>query len=142
MSTQGLEMIDNTVQVTHEWLNELSERIDTPDRRRALRLLRATLHALRDRLPHEECAHLASQLPVLLRGVYYEGWRPAETPRPDNEFADFMEQVGEVYDTELGHQLSEDVSEVFRLLNDRISTGEAAHVRQSLTGELQEIWPL
>jgi uncharacterized protein (DUF2267 family) len=141
MSTQGLEMIDHTVQMTHEWLNALAHRIDTGDRRQALRLLRGVLHTLRDRLPHEESAHLASQLPVLLRGIYYEGWRPAATPRADADLASFAAAVAEHYEAGPGRRVEEDVSEVFRLLNDRISEGEIGHVRSCLPEDLRTIWP-
>ena len=73
MSAQGLEMIDHTVQETHEWLNDLAEQLGWPDKRQVLHLLRVTLAEIRDCLPHDEAAHLSAQLPVLIRGIYYEG---------------------------------------------------------------------
>jgi uncharacterized protein (DUF2267 family) len=36
------------------------------------------LHALRDRLPPEIAVHLSAQLPMLVRGIYYEGWKADE----------------------------------------------------------------
>ena len=36
--------------------------------------LRTVLHALRDRLTLEEAVQLGAQLPMLVRGFYYEGW--------------------------------------------------------------------
>ncbi|GGX66057.1 hypothetical protein GCM10007385_39070 [Tateyamaria omphalii] len=56
MSSQGLEAIDQTVHLTHEWINELSERVGYSSKRSTLRLLRAVLHILRDRLPQDEMA--------------------------------------------------------------------------------------
>jgi uncharacterized protein (DUF2267 family) len=41
--------------------------------------LRATLHALRDRLIIDEVAQLSAQLPMLIRGLYYKGWDPTKT---------------------------------------------------------------
>jgi uncharacterized protein (DUF2267 family) len=35
------------------------------------------LHAPRDRLPPEVAVHLGAQFPMLVRGVYYEGWHMA-----------------------------------------------------------------
>ena len=44
MSAKGLEVIDSTVKKTHEWINELRERLDWTSDRDALRLMRVTLH--------------------------------------------------------------------------------------------------
>ena len=141
MSAQGLEVIDETVHHTHEWINELADRIETPDRRRALRLLRGVLRAIRDHLPHEAAAHLSAQLPLLVRGFYWEGWRPARTPVHPRGRAGFLEAVTRFYDPEAGFPLEADVEEVFRLLSHRVSAGEIADIRRALPEDLRESWP-
>ena len=73
MSTTGLAVFDKTLQETNLWLKELMVRLGTDDREQAYTVLKATLHAVRDRLGPENAAHLGAQLPILLRGVYYEG---------------------------------------------------------------------
>ena len=50
MSAQGLEVIDHTVQLTHEWINEVRDRLGWSSSRDAMRLLRVTLVQLRDHL--------------------------------------------------------------------------------------------
>ena len=80
MSAVGLESIEHTVHVTHTWINELDELLGWSNKSRSYRLLRSVLQALRDWLPVNEAADFAAQLPNLLRGVYYEQWRPATTP--------------------------------------------------------------
>jgi uncharacterized protein (DUF2267 family) len=61
-------------------LNELAEELGKSDRHQAYEVLRAFLHALRDRLPVESAVKLGAQLPMLVRGFYYEGWDPAHKP--------------------------------------------------------------
>jgi uncharacterized protein (DUF2267 family) len=46
----------------------------------AYQALRGTLHALRDRLPKEEAVQLAAQLPLLIKGMYYDGWTLRDKP--------------------------------------------------------------
>ena len=73
MSATGLEVFDKTVQTTNAWLKEIMEATGL-DRRRAYRVLAAVLHALRDRLTVDEVAQLGAQLPILVRGLYYDQW--------------------------------------------------------------------
>jgi len=141
MSAQGLEVIDETVQHTHEWLNELAANIESPDRRRALRLLRAGLHAVRDHLAHAEAAHLSAQLPVPIRGFYWEGWRPANTPTRERGRDAFLAAVRANYEPRPGRTIEADLQAMLRLLNHRISSGEIEDVRRCLPEDLRAIWP-
>jgi uncharacterized protein (DUF2267 family) len=141
MSAQGLEVLEKSLQATHEWINDLAERLDTPDRRAALRLLRAVLHALRDRVSHEEAAHLAAQLPIVLRGMFYENWRPSRTPVEDRGRDAFLAEISRLYDAGPEFPLESDVEEVFRLLNLRVSAGEVADIRGALPADLRALWP-
>jgi uncharacterized protein (DUF2267 family) len=75
-----LDVVDRTVAKTDEWLREIADRGELPDAHRAYQVLRAVLHALRDRVEPNVAAHVAAQLPLLVRGVFYEGWDPAKTP--------------------------------------------------------------
>lgn len=75
MST-GLDTFDKTVQESNLWLKDVMEWLDTRDRHHAYSTLRAVLHPLRDRIGPESAAHLGAQLPMLLRGLFYEGVGP------------------------------------------------------------------
>ena len=75
-----LDVIDRTVTKTYEWLHQVAERDEFDDLNRAYQVLRAVLHALRDRVEPNVAAHVAAQLPLLVRGIFYEGWDPAKTP--------------------------------------------------------------
>lgn len=86
-------IIDRSVEKAHVWINEVAEQLGSDDHRLAYRVLRAYLHALRDRLPVNEAAQLAAQLPELIRGIYYEGWKPATTPVHYRDLADFLDWV-------------------------------------------------
>src|SRR6266849_5468487 len=93
MSATGLDVFDKTLQATHTWLDQISTQIG-PDRQLAWRVLGAVLRALRDRLPIGLAAHLGAQLPLLVRGLYYDQWRPSEEPRQMRSRDEFLAQGG------------------------------------------------
>ena len=93
MSTSGLEILDTSVQKTNIWLKDLMERLETADRHQAYMALKVTLHALRDRLSIEEAAQLGAQLPMIVRGLYYEGWRPAGKRERASSWESFMKPI-------------------------------------------------
>ncbi|WP_158888155.1 DUF2267 domain-containing protein [Amycolatopsis anabasis] len=64
----------------HEWLSAIANRLGTDDHRYTYRSLRAWLHLVRDRLTVDAAAHLAAQLPELLRGTFFDGWKPSRVP--------------------------------------------------------------
>lgn len=75
-----LDVIDRTVAKTYEWLRDVTRRAGLDDLHRSYQVLRAVLRALRDRLEPDVAAHVAAQLPVLVRGIFYEEWDPSKTP--------------------------------------------------------------
>jgi uncharacterized protein (DUF2267 family) len=91
--TTGLDVFDSTVQQTNLWLKDLMERIETDDRHLAYQALRATLHTIRDRLGPETAVHFGAQLPMLIRGLYYEGWQLTGTPKRTRHLDDFVDDV-------------------------------------------------
>jgi uncharacterized protein (DUF2267 family) len=88
-----LDVIDRTVAKTYDWLREVTRRAELNDLHRSYQVLRAVLHALRDRVEPDVAAHVAAQLPLLVRGMFYEGWDPSRTPvrMSLSEFVDRVE---------------------------------------------------
>lgn len=142
MSASGLAVFDDTVQTTNIWLKDLMERLSLDDRRDAYRSLRVTLHALRDRLPVNTAVALAAQLPMLVRGFYYEGWRPSACPTHEKTESEFVESLAEAFDfTEDDHEPKRIASAVFGLLMDKLSPGEIDHVQSCLPYHINNLWP-
>ena len=92
MSATGLDVFDRTLQTTHTWLKEIMEELGS-DRQVSWHVLGAVLRTVRDRIPVELGAHLSAELPLLVRGLYYDQWRPAAPPeryRSLDEFLDIL----------------------------------------------------
>jgi uncharacterized protein (DUF2267 family) len=99
------------------------------------------LHALRDRLTVGEAVDLGAQLPMLVRGFYYEGWRPAGKPRKYRDKEHFLEQVRKEAPV-LGDDAERAATAVFALLASEIAGGEPDQVRRLLPPEIRELWAL
>ncbi len=141
MSFTGLDVFDRTIQLTNIWLKELMEKLGTDDRHRAYLALRATLHALRDRLTVEEAADLAAQLPMLIRGIYYEGYRPADKPLRERHKEEFLAHIREQFRKDPDVDPERIARAVFALLQEKITAGEIEDVRHSLPKHIRELWP-
>lgn len=79
MKQTGPESIDHTPQVVAEWLDLPQDDPGRNDRGRCYRLRRETLHGIRDFLTVQAAAAPSAQLPLLLRGIFFEDWHPART---------------------------------------------------------------
>jgi uncharacterized protein (DUF2267 family) len=141
MSMTGLSQFDETVHLTNDWLNQLMQLLDWNERQRAYVALRVVLHEIRDRLPVEEAAHLAAQLPMLVRGFYFEGWRPGREARPDRSAESFLAAIDEAFAGDPGAYADSIAAAVFGLLERRVSAGEVKDVRDSLPEGVRRLWP-
>src|SRR5581483_9747452 len=139
MSTTGLEVFDRTLHKTNVWLDNVMEIVGC-QRQDAYAILRATLHALRDRLTVEETAQLAAQLPMLIRGLYFEGWDPTGKPVKERHREDFLGHIQpEIERYNIDPERA--VRAVFRVVANRVSEGEIQDVAHVLPREIRELWP-
>jgi uncharacterized protein (DUF2267 family) len=140
MSATGLDVFDKTLQTTNIWLKEIMDEIG-PDRQRAYHVLGAVLRALRDRLTVDEAAHLGAQLPLLVRGLYYDQWHPAGKPERLRHQDDFLAAVSDGLE-DIGPVDVEDATRaVFAVLDRHITAGEIEDVKGMLPAQLRGLWP-
>jgi uncharacterized protein (DUF2267 family) len=140
MSRSGLDVFDKTLQTTHIWLDELMQEIG-PDRQVAWHVLGVVLRVLRDRLPIELAAHLGAQLPLLIRGAYYDQWRPADQPQRLRTREEFLERVGQELANTRPVNVAQATAAVFGLLSRHVDAGQVEKVRGALPNEVRAIWP-
>ncbi len=132
--------ISHAVQQLQEWLKALCDSGGYSNEAEALAVLRAVLHQLRDRLTPQEAVDLAAQLPLIVRGVYYEGWRPSKTPEQLRSQDEFLEGVSAKL---VPHPIGAEPAtrDVFSLLAQAIDSGEIADVINQLPASIKELWP-
>ena len=140
MTVTGVRGFDTTLEKTNIWLKEIMEEMDWDDRERAYLGLRAVLQTLRDRLTVEEAAELAAQLPMLVRGIFFEGWTPAGKPVKYRTKEEFLWPVREAFKNDPEVDPEHIARAVYRVLCHRISEGEISDIRGILPKQLWEMW--
>lgn len=140
MSATGLEVFDRTLQATNIWLDEIMQELG-PDRQHAYHTLRAVLHALRDRLPLGQAVHLGAQLPLLVRGIYYEGWRPQEGGSRERKLEEFLAHVNDGMHGVRPTNAERATRAVFATVARHVSPGEVSKVAGVLPAEIRALWP-
>lgn len=134
-------VLDTSLQRTHEWLHEIGRELGFDNERAAYAALRATLHAVRDRLPVELVAHLGAELPMLVRGIYYDGWHPSADRLKAAHAQDFCDSMRRELQ---GHDELQGVERVarivLRVIDQRIEPGQVEHVLDALPKQVRELW--
>lgn len=139
--TAVVSVFDSTLKTTNEWLHELNQTLGRDDSQQAYRILRAVLMALRDRLTVEEATDLGAQLPMLVRGVYYEGWNPSKNPTRERNVEAFLNHVAENLVDQVDGDPEQAARAVFQLLAGHITEGQVEHVKANLPADVQTLWP-
>ncbi|MBI2083819.1 MAG: DUF2267 domain-containing protein [Deltaproteobacteria bacterium] len=143
MGFTGLGVFDSTIQKANIWLKDIGQLLHWEDRHHAYVALRAVLHALRDHLTLEETVQLADQLPMLIRGLYFEGWRPSHHFSRLRKREDFLRNVRahlNFLHEKPEVEIEDIVHVIFWVLSKHVSFGEIEGVRQVLPKEIRGLW--
>lgn len=141
MST-GLPAFDTTVQESNAWLKAIEDGLPPCDRQQAYAAFRAVSHVLRDRLPMDAVLGLSAQLPMLLRGVFLEGWRPVGSSLDVRTADEFAAEVERRFPPSFPRRANEAAEAVFRVMVERLDPGESRKLVQRLPGPLKALWPV
>jgi uncharacterized protein (DUF2267 family) len=141
MSESGVAALDHTIQETNVWLKAIAKQLHFGDRHHAYSALRAVLHTLRDRLMPDSAVHLGAQLPMLVRGIYYEGWHLAGKPTQDKSVQDFADHVLAELPPLFPMDALTVTRGVFEILWERLDPGESAKIISQLPVPLRNLWP-
>ena len=139
--TAGLPVFDKTIQETNLWLKAVEQELEPCERHEAYDALRAVMHALRDRLQPESAMHLAAQLPLLLRGVYTEGWVLAKGPSNEHTAMQLGYRVMSELPPFFPINADRCLGAVFKVMSERMDEGLIAKVKDQLPGPIRRAWP-
>jgi len=132
-------ILQHSVEAARHWIDETAAELGEDDRRDAYRVLKSVLHTLRDRSTVEESAQLASQLPELIRGAFYENWTPARTPQRYRDAKTFLDRVRDQAALGGDTEASLAVSSVMTVLRRHVSAGELEDVLATMPGPVRDL---
>ncbi len=128
------------VHAAEEWLDDLMARLGWQQRQRAYSALIASLHALRDCLPQEPAINLGTQLPSLIRGLYFEGWHPHARATARTRAA-FFERIFDALHRDPAIDAETVARALLGLLVARLPPAEAENVKAATPHDLHNLWP-
>jgi len=138
---KSLGVFEKTEQKTAHWIESVAHNMGSTDMERSYHVLRSVLHAVRDRLPGDEAVHLGAQMPMLVRGFYYEGWRPSATPERYRHKQDFLDHIAHDVPSLDPAQRERAATAVFTVLDQELRGGETSQVRNAMPEEVRDLWP-
>jgi uncharacterized protein (DUF2267 family) len=142
MAETGYSSFSTTVDKTNHVLKEIEKAYNWPKERRnqSYAALRGVLHVLRDRLAVIEAAQLADQLPMLIRGIYYESWSPSRVPvKMDRD--EFFARVRREFPYEVEGGVEPLTQTVLQSLRQHITDGEWEDVKSTMPKHLAQALP-
>ncbi len=134
-----MHVFDKVIPPADAWVKEMMTELGTQDPDKALHALRAGLHALRDRLTVEAAAHLSSQLPLVIRGLFLEGWEPSHKPLRIRHEREFLDLIREKYAPRNDVAPKDIIRAAFHVLRRHTTRGEMDKVIVSLPHELLDL---
>jgi len=134
-------MFNDTTEKANIWIKSLQEKLHLPRKEDAYKLLKVVLHEIRDRLPVSEAAQLGAQLPLLIRGLYYEGFSPQTRPSADKSLKSLLQTVEQKMPRFYPKDSGEMVRGVLALISEHVSEGEIRDVKACCPEELRDFWP-
>jgi len=141
MVDSGLNTFDKTLQTSNRWLSEIGETLHVKDRQQAYHALRGVLLTLRDRFPVDEALDLAAELPMVIRGVYFEEYTAANKPTKYDK-DEFPRQLGDELDAGgVTNPPNKVRRTVFAVVDRQISEDESEQIQNAMPKDIQRMWP-
>jgi len=140
MSASGLDVFDKTLHITNTWLAQIMKETGK-ERHVAWHALGTVLRAVRDRVTTGLAAHLGAQLPMLIRGLYYDQWNPAQEPTKWRSRDEFLGVIAAGFRGMEGVDPAVAAQAVFRVLDHSLAPGQVDNVRSAMPEDVRALWP-
>lgn len=134
--------IDKSVELANVWLGEISDQLNQMDKEDAWACLNAVLKTVRDRIPIDEAADFAAQLPLVIRGSFYEGWKPSQAPHKWRHRDEYLEAVKDRLPGRENFDIEETVRAVLKVVGQHMTQEELQKLKAIHPAEVRDLWPV
>jgi uncharacterized protein (DUF2267 family) len=135
------------VEEVNLFLKQVAQELGNPgDIDHAGRVTTSVLHTLRERISVEESIHLISQLPMILKGIYVDGWDISRELSQSDTLDEFLDDIREHNMRTAGRDFGNDqqtrdnVRAVLRVMKNYVSEGELNHIKEQLPKSIAELF--
>ncbi|MFO7928221.1 MAG: DUF2267 domain-containing protein [Candidatus Humimicrobiaceae bacterium] len=134
-----MNIFQNTIQKSNEWIKDLNREFSWDDYHKTYIALKATIIELRERLTLKETADFGSQLPMLIRGLFFEGWSPKREPKKYNK-EEFLKNIHSYFQDDPDIDPEKIAKTVFQFFSSKISAGEIKDIKSILPEDMEKLW--
>jgi uncharacterized protein (DUF2267 family) len=134
--------IERNINTTNVWLNEISDELNQIDKEEAWTRLGAVLQTVRDRIPVDEAADFAAQLPELIRGVYFQSWNPSDTPKTWRHREEYLGAFNEKLGPHDPIDAEETIRAVLKVAARHMDNAALKKVKDTHPKEVWDLWPV
>lgn len=139
MSHEGLHQFDEALQTANVWLKDVMDVLGWTEATQAHQALKIVLHEVRDRLPVPLAANFSAQMPLIVRGIFFEGWSPGSERATDRSLETFLAPIADAFRNFPGVKADAVAAAVFEVLSMYISPGEIENVLQALPKPIRDL---
>jgi uncharacterized protein (DUF2267 family) len=128
----------------NRFVNEIAYELNT-DRNHAARVLRAVLHAVRDRLPADDAIQFAQGLPMMLKGLFIDQYDLSDVPvviRSPQKFLDFIYSKAGInahMDFPDRESILDALQAVFFVLENHMDYGQILQIKHIMNQEIVDL---
>jgi uncharacterized protein (DUF2267 family) len=129
----------------NRFIRKVAEELGLKDEHKALRITKAVLHALRDRLIPDDAVQFGQGLPMMLKGVYFDRYDISDTPvriRTTGRFLAYIrKKLGRTAEADLpgSRETIHALQAVFFALENFMDYGQVQQVKKMLPPEIVDL---
>jgi uncharacterized protein (DUF2267 family) len=138
-------MFENFENEAREFVEQVANELNEPDRDAALRVMKGVLHTIRDVITVEESLHFISQLPLFVKGVYVSDWHLSKR-KGLTDVSSLTEHMRSDSQRTGARDFGDDETAlekfkaVMRVIRRKVSPGMIDNIVAEFPAELKELW--